>query len=48
MRQHMVDVGGQVEPVMPDYADDAHDAVVVLRAQHTPIFPLAPSLPGHG
>ena len=30
--QHMVDVGGQGEPVMPDYADDAHDAVVVLRA----------------
>ena len=44
----MVDVGGQVEPVMPDYADDAHDAVVVLRAHIRHLYLLAPSLRDYG
>ena len=32
VRKHMVDVGGQRQPVMPDHAGDAHDAFVELRA----------------
>ena len=40
VRKHMVDVGGQRQPVMPDYAGDAHDAFVELRA-HIRHLPLA-------
>lgn len=38
--KHMVDVGGQRKPVMPDYTGYAHDAVVILRA-HVCHLPLA-------
>ena len=39
VRKHMVDVGGQRQPVMPDHAGDAHDAFVELRAhiRHLPL-----------
>ena len=38
VRQHMVDVGGQVEPVMPDYTGDAHDTQEYLDSERENII----------